>query len=214
MKVFSCPACGAEVKFVSAITVFAVCAHCQSMVVRRDVDVENIGKMAVLMEDLSPLQIGSGGTYNNVNFTVIGRVKVLWDDGSWNEWYLFFDDGRFGWLAEAQGFWAVSFALPNGPIPQEGIEVGALFMIHDKRFIVDDKRAATCQASEGELPFQATPNKKTVRMDLTGPAGSFASINYDDAKPELYIGQYVEFDELNFTNLRELPGWKYERAQQ
>jgi len=56
-----CPSCGGPVPFQSAISVFAVCPYCTSMLVRHDLDVESLGKMAVLAEDSSPLQIGSAG---------------------------------------------------------------------------------------------------------------------------------------------------------
>ena len=38
MRKFACPSCGADVTFQSAQSVYAVCAYCQSMVVRTDVD--------------------------------------------------------------------------------------------------------------------------------------------------------------------------------
>ena len=212
MKIFPCPSCGAEVKFASAVTVFSVCAFCKAMVVRHDVNIEAIGKMAVLMEDISPLQIGSGGRFEGVCFTVIGRVKVMWDEGVWNEWYVFFDDGRYGWLAEAQGFWMMSFPAIDIPVPRQKFKIGDTLMLKGLRYTLDDMRHASCQASEGELPFQAIPGRRTLRMDFTGSAGIFACMEVDKEDRALYLGRYVDFDELNFSNLRELRGWKYERA--
>ena len=49
---------------------------------------------ASLPFDVSPIQIGTMGTFEGVGFTVIGRVRWGWTDGSWNEWLLLFDDGR------------------------------------------------------------------------------------------------------------------------
>ena len=60
------------------------------MVVRRDVDVEALGKVAALPPDLSPLQLGSSGTFRDVGFTLIGRVRLAYDGGSWNEWFALF----------------------------------------------------------------------------------------------------------------------------
>jgi uncharacterized protein (DUF983 family) len=54
----SCPSCGAPVVFKSASSVFAVCEYCQSTLVRHDQNLEDIGKMAALVEDRSPLQLG------------------------------------------------------------------------------------------------------------------------------------------------------------
>ena len=80
------------------------------MIVRHDVDVESIGTMAALPEDMSPLQIGAEGDYQGQRFGIIGRMKIGWEDGVWNEWFILTDTGREGWLAEAQGFYAVCFA--------------------------------------------------------------------------------------------------------
>lgn len=111
MKKYNCPSCGAEVVFTSNISVYAVCKYCTSMIVRHDMDVESIGKMAVLPEDSSPFQIGTEGIYAGVRFALIGRMKIGWSDGTWNEWFFVTDRGKKGWLAEAQGFYALSFEL-------------------------------------------------------------------------------------------------------
>src|SRR6188768_3141328 len=88
MRQFDCPQCGAPVIFQSATAEAAVCSHCQSMVVRRDVNVEAIGKMAVLPPDMSPLQVGSKGEIDGLVFTLLGRLRIRWEDGSWNEWFV------------------------------------------------------------------------------------------------------------------------------
>src|SRR6266702_4317560 len=74
MAVVACPSCGASVDFKSAASILAVCEYCRSTLVRQDINVENIGKMAELKLDGSPLQLGAQGTY-----AVSFRTKVLDD---------------------------------------------------------------------------------------------------------------------------------------
>ena len=105
----SCPSCGAPVVFKSASSVFAVCDYCQSTLVRHDQALEDIGKMAALVEDRSPLQLGAEGSYKGVHFALIGRIQIKYSQGYWNEWHLLFDDMRTGWLSEAGGEYVVSF---------------------------------------------------------------------------------------------------------
>src|SRR6476660_8779808 len=105
----SCPGCGADITFQSSVSIMAVCEHCNSTLVRRDVDIEAVGKMATLQVDGSPLQLGAGGDYRGAAFTVVGRIQLRFDRGIWNEWHLLFSDGRSGWLGEAGGTYAVSF---------------------------------------------------------------------------------------------------------
>ena len=46
-----CPACGAPVEFRSAQSTHAVCAYCQSTVVRQGEQLARLGKMAELFDD-------------------------------------------------------------------------------------------------------------------------------------------------------------------
>src|SRR5512139_495009 len=152
MKKFSCPSCGAEVPFASSISVYAVCKYCNSMIVRHDLDVEAIGKMAVLPDDMSPFQIGTEGFYLGQHFTLVGRMKMGWEDGSWNEWFMATDDGRKGWLAEAQGFYAVSFETEPPALDfavkaiqdqkKSGNFIGSNLRLNQIKFkVVDSKKA-------------------------------------------------------------------------
>jgi hypothetical protein len=59
----SCRSCGAPVKFVSAQSLLAVCGCCRATLIRRDLDVEQVGTMAALLEDVTPLRLGAGGVW-------------------------------------------------------------------------------------------------------------------------------------------------------
>ena len=64
-----CPGCGAPVEFRSAQSTHAVCAYCQSTVVRQGDTLARIGKMAELFDDFSPLQLfAASGTFNVAHF--------------------------------------------------------------------------------------------------------------------------------------------------
>src|SRR5579884_2268728 len=160
MPSFNCPSCGAELTFRSSVSVSCVCPYCRSLVVRHDTNVEAIGKMADLPADISPFQIGTTGKYKHISFTLVGRVKIGWHDGCWNEWFMFTDEGKKGWLAEAQGSLAISFEteLPPGkalPPAQSLPSLGQILSLHDAFFTVTDLKQAECLGSEGELPFPA-----------------------------------------------------------
>ena len=78
-----------------------------------------MGLMAQLPPDMTPFQIGTTGQWQGTGFSVVGRVRVSWADGSWNEWCLLFGDGRTGWLGEAQGLLMISFVVePSTPLPR------------------------------------------------------------------------------------------------
>ena len=204
-----CPACGAEVKFVNRASVFAVCEYCQSTLVRHDLNVETLGKMAVLNDDWSPMQKGTEGRLHGAHFALVGRVKLQWERGTWNEWCMWFDDARQGWLSEAQGFYYLSFPLDSPPaLPKrEELESGNTVPIGGTTYVIDDIKEATCIYSEGELPFAAMPGRRSTSVDLTSPGRGFACIDYSDEGVALYLGEFQNFDELHFSNLRALDGW-------
>ena len=56
-----CPGCGAPVEFRSAQSTHAICAYCQSMVVRSGEVLQRLGKMAELFDDHSPLRLMASG---------------------------------------------------------------------------------------------------------------------------------------------------------
>ncbi len=204
----NCPSCGAEVQFKSSVSVFTVCEFCKSMIVRHDMDLESLGKMAQLPDDISPLQIGSRGKYRNTVFEIIGRLKVAWSDGYWNEWFLLFENGKNGWLAEAMGFFMISSEVKaTDRVPKlADLEVGRAYALAPtQRYFVDDIKETVCIGSEGELPFKGLRGRKAVSVDLSDYGGEFVNIEYsepDDVR--LYAGRYVEFEELDLSNLRDL----------
>lgn len=181
------------------------------MLVRKDINVETFGKMAELPPDTSVLQIGASGKFDKKDFTIVGRVRQSWSDGFWNEWYALFDDSTEGWLAEAQGFYMMSFPAPDlekwAP-PQGSIRAGQMVEIPKKYiFEIDDVKKATCVGAEGELPFQSPKGRESLSVDLSGPNSLFGTIDYSDDGVRFYVGKYVEFDDLKMQGLKELDGW-------
>ncbi len=216
-RVLDCPQCGAPVPFRSSITVFAVCEHCRSMIVLRGADAERIGVMAALPPDLSPFQIGTRGEWKGRAFEIIGRIRVEWEQGSWNEWCILHDGKTHGWLAEAQGLLMLSFPReiteqvsdnPDDYTPQHHLTL-------DRRaFTITDVKTATYRASEGELPFPAPPETRQTSVDLINTKGGFASIEISSDGADVYLGEFADFDALKLTNLRPVPGWSAEIAQE
>jgi DNA-directed RNA polymerase subunit RPC12/RpoP len=212
MRSYTCPACGAPGAFQSSISVYAVCPYCRGMILRRDLDVEAFGKMAALPPDMSPLQVGSRGVLDGIGFSLLGRLKIGWLDGAWNEWFMLLEDSRRGWLAEAQGFFAACFELDNAPQllnrnfatwkPEPGEQVNIGKQVYE----VADIKQTVCMGSEGELPFIANRGRKALSIDLEGQAG-FANLEISGQEVRLYQGRYVGWDEMRLENPRPLEGW-------
>src|ERR1700692_3465415 len=117
-RVANCPNCGAPVKFLWSSAVQTTCEFCHSILVRRDLDLERVGEVADRPPDSSPLQSATEGAYTGKPFVVVGRILYEYEQGGWNEWHIVFNDGKSGWLADAQLEYDLSFwTQPPSPLP-------------------------------------------------------------------------------------------------
>ena len=199
-----CPSCGAPVVFKSASSVFAVCEYCQSTLVRHDQNLEDIGKMAALVEDRSPLQLGAEGSYKGVHFALIGRIQIKYSQGIWNEWHLLFDDMRTGWLSEASGEYVLTFAqfVPETLPKFDDLKIGQRFVLASQTWTVSNIENAECIAGQGELPFKVGAGYPVAAVDLRNQA-NFATLDYSETPPLLFVGEAVDFKSLKMANLRD-----------
>lgn len=206
-KTARCPSCGAPVEFKSVASVLAVCDFCQSTLVRQGEELENLGKMAELLEDRSPLQRGAEGRWNGLHFGLIGRLQLKYDQGLWNEWHLLFDDGKSGWLSEAGGEYVLSQLLWTADaMPAfDSLKLGQRHLIDGRMFVVTNILTAECVAGEGELPFKVGAGYPAPVADLRDEQGGFATFDYSDdvSKPLVFVGASVDFKSLAWANLRE-----------
>jgi hypothetical protein len=195
------------------VSVLAVCEYCRTTLLDRNGEIENLGKMAALVEDRSPLRLGAEGRWNKTHFTVIGRLQLKYEQGLWSEWFLLFDDRRAGWLSEAAGEYALFFPQPvSAPLPAftELAPGEALTLTSGARksksedWIVTNIERAECVAGEGELPFKVGGGYPAPVADLRS-GSRMATFDYSEGedKPLLFVGKTVDFSSLAWANLRE-----------
>lgn len=203
----NCPACGAAVAFKSSASFHAVCEFCRSTLVRHGGNLENLGRMADLIEDASPIQIGTEGQYHGVHFAVIGRIQLRYAAGVWNEWYLLFDDQSSGWLSDAGGEYLITFLKPpDAPLPEFAkLMPNDELKLAGRDFVVTDLEEAMCISGQGELPFAFGAGYPAQLADLRTTdeaAAAFASIDYSETPPLFFVGESLPFAAFKFANLR------------
>jgi len=216
MIALNCPNCGAEIVFGTAALPVKVCEHCRTIVVRRGQSAENVGTVAELPFDVSPLKIGTRGEWAGEGFEIIGRVRWSWEDGAWNEWFLALQGGGTRWLGEAMGQLMVTEERPSddldpilGLLAQgKDVVIGQEALIYGVRYRLVDQRSVRCVSSEGELPFTAPTGWTAFSADFRSGQGDFASLQRDGRECRLYVGRYVDLAELKPDDLRILPGWE------
>lgn len=211
----NCPQCGAPAPF-RGTAVSLVCEYCNSTIVRTNVNVRLVGQVSAIVDNGSPILLGARGRWKGVPFTVAGRLQVAYGRGTWNEWYLEFADKGQGWLADAQGMFAilrprdpsvVADALP----PYAEIAIGSVLVIKGTSALVVDKRSASYRGAEGILPFEAEPGHTFSGIDLRGFEGEFITLDYGHhthhRRPLPFVGQAASLASLQLHPLRTFAGW-------
>lgn len=201
----ACPGCGAEVVFRSATSAMAVCEYCRSTLLREGDGVRDAGKMAVVLEDYSPIRITTSGMYAGKAFGVVGRIQLRYEDGFWNEWYILFDDGSAGWLSDASGQYAITVDAGQAADAPSFVQTvpGGQYAWDGITYTASDLRSARCTAGEGELPFQVGPGWEARVVDYRQTV-RFLTLDYsEEGKPRRYAGKAVSLEDLRCQLLRE-----------
>jgi len=204
----SCPNSGAPVAFRWAGSVQTVCEHCRSVLVRTDLDLKKVGLLADLPEDASPIQLSTEGRFGDSGFVVGGRIIYQYDQGGWNEWHLVLDGGKDAWLSDAENELAVSFRVNAPRLPSaDEAALGRTFVWNGIHFVVTSRTLAHYAGVEGELPFEYWDKTSALFVDLRSENQDFATLDFSDGAPVLYIGQSIDFDMLQLANVRRFEGW-------
>lgn len=195
-----CPSCGSPVEFKAGSSVAVACPHCKYIVVRTDRDIRLVGKVADLAKTDSPIYVGLRGTFRGIGYQIVGRQQLDHGQGPWDEWYCAFDDGRWGWLAEAQGRYYFTFAVQPPAMSYDQAVLGHQIQVANQTFTVAEKGSGMFVTFEGELPFVGTPGEYFGYIDISGAGGTFGTLDFgqgDGMAPEAaYVGYVVPFQEL------------------
>ncbi|MFJ3316456.1 DUF4178 domain-containing protein [Herbaspirillum huttiense] len=206
MQTASCPNCGAPTEFKSLASVMAVCSYCRTTVYKDGSAAHTLGQVSEVLDDYSPIQIGTSGFIEGQAFTVVGRIQLQYDGGLWNEWALQVGDGQQEWwLSDASGLYTVTrrtAATQTWPRfdelkPLTRVEIGGI------PHVVGDVRTARCTGGQGELPLGLRDGWQARVADLH-VADRFVTLDFSDEEvPVLYQGKSVTLESLKCEFLRD-----------
>lgn len=182
-----------------------VCPYCRFSVVRTDRDLRALGKVADLVPTAPMMAVGDAGKVDGRNFVVGGRLQLDHGRGPWDEWYVEFDNGRWGWLSHAQGHFYVTHPVQDAPTPRfEDLspeDTVTLSAAGNTTFTVVECGHSRLLSAEGELPFAAVPDARGRYADLESATDGFATIDYGDGSEpaSLFLGQRFAGDAVELT---------------
>lgn len=205
-----CPGCGAPVEFRSAQSTHAVCAYCQSTVVREGDKLARLGKMAELFDDHSPLRLMASGRHEGRSFTLVGRLQYKYGEGTWSEWIALQDDGSTAWLSEDNG--AYVYTRPTSlkrEVPQaQQFRLGMQSAINGQPpYVVTSNQRVALISAQGELPRLPRLGDAFDVVELRSDRGEVLSIDYGPTllggTPEVTLGRAVQLEELQLSGLAD-----------
>ncbi len=207
----NCPSCGGQIEFKAGSTIVLVCPFCRSAIARSDRTLEDLGKVADIVDSESPLKLGLKGTYKDTRFELTGRAQNRHElGGFWDEWYATFSNGWVGWLAEAQGRFYLTFYQPlpaSVSLPSfEGLQLGQVVseIPGPTPLMVQEKGRGTSTAADGEIPYRLTPNEEFQYADLAGKNNTFATIDYSLSPPWVFVGNQVTLDDIGLGDAKSV----------
>ncbi|HEY0460253.1 MAG TPA: DUF4178 domain-containing protein [Pyrinomonadaceae bacterium] len=207
----NCPSCAAPIEFQKGSTIVLICPFCRSAVARTDRGLDDLGKVAEIVDSESPLKLGLKGHYKGQRFELTGRAQLRHElGGVWDEWYATFSNGWVGWLAEAQGRFYLTFyqPLPQGAqLPSfENLQLGqpVAAIPNQAPLMVTEKGTAASVAADGEIPYKLEPNERSNYADLSGAGNAFGTIDYSINPPWVFVGSQVTLEEIGLGDAKSV----------
>ncbi|MCO6504667.1 MAG: DUF4178 domain-containing protein [Snodgrassella sp.] len=200
----NCPSCGAEIGVHSATSLTAVCQYCHSVLLINNDQLILDSRCSAVVDDLSPLQIGTTGVWNRKPFVLIGRIQVHYEAGMWNEWHALFADGKSGWLSEAGDRFVFTREQIGETIKLNTLQCGHTQPVYKGRnWIISDIRQIKRGNYEGELPFPLSRQQKVNSIDLRSGKYFMTIENADSAtQQKVFFGEGVKLNALQLQHTR------------
>lgn len=163
-------------------------------------------------EDMTPLRIGTTGTINDIGFEIKGRIQYHFNLWYGNYWFLLLKNNNWAWLYEAYGAFAIFYPADYTLKTKDNRSVRpgkSLKIAADKYLSISSIADCTGCAAEGELPNKFIPFVPFVVIEANNEKKELVSFHIKkDNKQEAFYGRFMEFDDFEFKNLRNLNEWK------
>lgn len=202
MATATCPSCGGNLNITVQTSKMITCSYCGMISYINAGNLAMIGQKSFLVDYGSIFKIGKKGKIKDLDFQVIGRIRIDYEDGFFDEWYLDTPKGQ-KWLSEDEGkfvFFHESNEIFNPKIfDLLNYSVGEVYNFNNSFLFVAEKSIAKINGGEGELPFQVEPNQSANYVDTLYNQKLY-SFEFLPNSVELHIGNYLDINDIHIFN--------------
>jgi hypothetical protein len=205
----SCPGCKRELRFEHSGSWALGCAKCDALVLRDGTRFPGGTVDMPMVEDLSPLGVGSAGTWREKSFRVTGRVRVESERGYRNYWSLR-GELPYAWLVQAFGNFALVGAS-TGKVDKDDVRgakpTRSLRIDEGDPYHVEMLDNRFRYAWEGEL-MMPLPMPWSIEIEAGRPPEDKAILLVDKAtNVHALMGVMVGYADLRIENPPALGQW-------
>lgn len=207
--IYSCPSCTAVLNFQNAATNYIVCNQCSAGWQRWEDGALTLKSGIPQPQDtISPIRIGTTGTWKDKRFTVTGRIRCLFEDGFANNWTIHVEDGSMRTLVECYGQYAiyekiqlekdVKFSRVNNL----SFNGGQVELNNGKHYVLERRNKCREIEVEGEV-WMFDWDGKFSSLEVAAAGGDRLELIDPNSNYFLYFRiHYVPFDDFGFQQLR------------
>jgi hypothetical protein len=205
-----CPECGASHTLRNPGITVLVCEFCSTTIYREEAGLR-AGSKSILGEPPSGLNIADEGKIRGQRIVLWGRAEfqVFKEVGGiqkstaiFEEWYVEDEKGESCWLVEDAKTYSLVREIDEdiegvGP----DLKAGEILRFEDQDFMVDEVGRAKCLGGQGQLPRTIQVGEEYIYVDATEVNGTRSlSLEFspDDPEPDVFLGEHLTFDELQF----------------
>jgi len=178
----NCPSCGAPHGLDLRFTAAGVCPYCQSGFVTENGSARTAGKMAVLLPPTGILALGRSYDLLGKSFQLIGRLRVEFPAGAWDEWFAVSGE-KTAWVAEDGDGILVQIEVPLPGSDLSSLRPGDTLSLEGKTFTLVERDTARSVGAEGSVPWLDQPGQPITYLEAVCAPDLIASIEIPQEGP-------------------------------
>ncbi|MFK8105500.1 MAG: DUF4178 domain-containing protein [Saprospiraceae bacterium] len=200
VREFECPSCGGRIEKRNVNSKSVACPYCgQASHIQAD-SLAAAGQAHLLVDYGSILSTGLRGQLGDQKFEVHGRMRIEYEDGFWDEWYIRLEDGRDAWIQEDDGSFVLFLRQETEELPTDVFEkfkVGSIrrFSSEYPDVFVSSRARAKVLGADGELPFVIKPGDSADFVEGMFD-GKLITLELLPEETILFVGQHYEVDDF------------------